>query len=66
MKIEKAKIVEALSRVKDPRTGQDIVTMNMVQKLQIDGENVSFTIALVSLQDENKSKLNFAAMECFW
>jgi len=35
MKIEKAKIVEALSRVKDPRTGQDIVTMNMVQKLQI-------------------------------
>lgn len=63
MKIEKTKIIEALSRVKDPKTGQDIVTMNMVENLQIDGDNVSFTIALVSLQDENKSKLNFAAME---
>ena len=30
--------------------------MNMVEKLQIDGDNVSFTIALVSLQDENKSQ----------
>ena len=63
MKIEKTKIVEALSRVRDPKTGQDIVTMNMVENLKIDGNNVSFTIALVSLQDENKSKLNFAAME---
>lgn len=63
MKIEKTKIVEALSRVKDPQTGQDIVTMNMVENLEVDGLNVSFTLALASLDSPSKSKLNFACME---
>jgi len=63
MKIEKSKIVEALSRVKDPQTGQDIVTMNMVESLEIDGLNVSFTLALSSLDSPSKSKMNFACME---
>lgn len=63
MRIEKTKIVKALSRVKDPQTGQDIVTMNMVEKLTIDGINISFTLALPSLSAPNKSELNFACME---
>jgi ATP-binding protein involved in chromosome partitioning len=63
MKIEKTKIVEALSRVKDPQTGQDIVTMNMVKNLKIDGTSISFTLALPSLSAPNKSELNFACME---
>lgn len=63
MKIEKTKIVEALSRVKDPQTGQDIITMNMVENLKIDGLNVSFTLTLSSLDSPSKSQLNFACME---
>ncbi len=63
MKIEKTKIVEALSRVKDPQTGQNIVTMNMVENLIIDGTNVSFTLTLPSLSAPNKSELNFACIE---
>jgi ATP-binding protein involved in chromosome partitioning len=63
MKIEKTKIVEALSRVKDPQTGQDIVTMNMVENLVVDGTNVSFTVTLPSLSAPNKSELNFSCME---
>ncbi|MFK7947139.1 MAG: Mrp/NBP35 family ATP-binding protein [Saprospiraceae bacterium] len=63
MRIEKTKIVEALSRVKDPQTGQDIVTMNMVENLEIKGLNVSFTLALSSLDSPSKSQLNFACME---
>ena len=63
MKIEKTKIIEALSRVKDPQTGQDILTMNMVEDLKIDGLNVSFTLALNSLDAPSKSQMNFACME---
>ena len=57
MKIEKTKIVEALSRVKDPQTGQDIVTMNMVENLKIDGTSISFTLALPSLSAPNRSSM---------
>ena len=36
----------ALSQVKDPDLGRDIVTLGFVRDLQIDGENVSFAIEL--------------------
>src|SRR5713226_8513049 len=38
----------ALSLVKDPDLGRDIVTLGFVQDLRIDGENVSFAIELTT------------------
>ncbi len=60
--MEKAKILEALKLVKDPNTGQDIVTMNMVRDLVIKGNDVNFTIALPNLENKHKQELNFACM----
>lgn len=58
--IQKVKIVEALSKVIDPQTGKDIMTMNMVRDLKIEGSNVQFTLVLSSLSAPSKSELNFA------
>jgi ATP-binding protein involved in chromosome partitioning len=63
MKIEQAQILTALSRVKYPQTGQDLVTMNLIENLKIDGLDVSFTLALPSLSIPNKSELNFACIQ---
>ena len=59
MKIDKNKVIEALSRVRDPNTGQDIIRMNRVQDLKIEGNDVSFTLAMPSLDAKVKSDLNF-------
>ncbi|MEM9991162.1 MAG: Mrp/NBP35 family ATP-binding protein [Bacteroidota bacterium] len=63
MQIESNKILEVLSKVKDPSTGQNIVQMQMVQDLRIDGRNVNFTLALPSLNMPNKTDLNFACIQ---
>lgn len=63
MQIEQSKILEALSKVKDPNSGQNIVQMQMVQNLEIDENNVNFTLALPSLNMPNKADLNFACMQ---
>lgn len=43
-----AKILEALSNVQEPDLGKDIVTLNMVKDIQIEGNNVSFTVVLTT------------------
>jgi len=40
--------MEALSNVQEPDLGKDLVTLNMIQDLEIDGNNVSFTIVLTT------------------
>lgn len=60
--MEKTKILNALKLVKDPNTGQDIVTMNMVRDLTIEGNNINFTIALPNLDSKHKQELNFSCM----
>lgn len=59
MNIEEQKIIEALSRVRDPNSGQDIISTKRVQDLKIEGNNVSFTLALPALDAKIKSDLNF-------
>ena len=44
----KEKILEALSNVQEPDLGKDLVTLNMVQDIVIDGNNVSFTVVLTT------------------
>lgn len=60
MEIDKKNIAKALSTVKDPHTGQDLITANRVVNLDVQGNNVSFTLELPSLNNEYKSQLNFA------
>lgn len=44
----KEKILEALSNVQEPDLGKDIVTLNMVQDIEINGNDVSFTVVLTT------------------
>lgn len=43
-----ADILKALSNVQEPDLGKDIVTLNMVKDIRIEGENVSFTVVLTT------------------
>jgi len=38
----------ALSTVKEPELGRDLVTLNMIKDLMIDGSQVRFTIELTT------------------
>ena len=43
-----ADILKALSNVQEPDLGKDLVTLNMIQDLKVDGNNVGFTIVLTT------------------
>lgn len=60
--IDNNKIVEILRTVKDPATGQDIIQRRMVENLQIDHNNVNFTLVLPSLNTPNKTDMIFACI----
>src|SRR5678815_4155579 len=42
------KILEALSNVQEPDLGKDLVSLNMVKDISIDGNKVSFTVVLTT------------------
>ena len=44
----KEKILEALGNVQEPDLGKDLVTLNMVQDVEIEGNYVSFTVVLTT------------------
>lgn len=44
----KEKVLEALSNVQEPDLGKDIVTLNMVKDITIEGNYVSFTVVLTT------------------
>lgn len=50
------KILEALGNVQEPDLGKDIVTLNMVKDVEVEGNQVSFTVVLTTpacpLKDE--------------
>ncbi|MCK6692183.1 MAG: Mrp/NBP35 family ATP-binding protein [Thermoanaerobaculia bacterium] len=60
--MNKDSILNLLRTVRDPQTGRDIVSANMVQNLEIEGHNVNFTLAVPSLQMHGKADLNFACI----
>src|SRR5215212_6883450 len=41
-------ILKALSNVQEPDLGKDLVTLNMVKDILINGNNVSFTVVLTT------------------
>lgn len=42
------KVLEALGSVQEPDLGKDIVTLNMVKDIRIEGNNISFTVVLTT------------------
>lgn len=44
----KEQVLEALRTVQEPDLGKDIVTLNMVNDIEINGNNVSFTVVLTT------------------
>ncbi|HRF18259.1 MAG TPA: iron-sulfur cluster assembly protein, partial [Chitinophagaceae bacterium] len=44
----KEQILDALRNVQEPDLGKDLVTLNMVQDIEINGNDVSFTIVLTT------------------
>lgn len=46
--ITKDAVLKALSNVEEPDLGKDLVTLNMVQDIEIEGKNVSFTVVLTT------------------
>lgn len=47
-KVTEAQVMEALSHVIEPELHKDLVTLDMIKKLQIDGGQVNFTIMLTT------------------
>jgi hypothetical protein len=41
-------VLDALRTVQDPELGQDLVSLDMIRDLRIEGDRVSFTVALTT------------------
>lgn len=41
-------VLGALRTVQDPELGEDLVSLNMIRDIRIDGERVSFTVVLTT------------------
>ena len=48
MTITKEAVLAAMSKVQEPELHQDIVTLNMIRNLEIEGDKVSFTVMLTT------------------
>ncbi|MEP7171126.1 MAG: P-loop NTPase, partial [Bacteroidota bacterium] len=48
MSITKEQVIEALRYVEDPDLKKDLVTLNMVKDIEINGNDVSFTVVLTT------------------
>ena len=60
-------ILAALSQIKDPDLGRDIVALGFIKDLQIDGANVSFAVELTTpacpVRDQMKDEAHRAVGE---
>jgi ATP-binding protein involved in chromosome partitioning len=48
MSITKEQVVDALRNVEEPDLKKDLVTLNMIRDVAVDGKNVSFTVVLTT------------------
>jgi ATP-binding protein involved in chromosome partitioning len=58
--IQESEIRKALSTVRDPKTGQDLLTVRMIEDLKIQDKQVNFTLVLPSLSADYKFELHAA------
>src|SRR5438552_2772223 len=65
--LSEAAIIDALRHVQEPELGRDIVSLEMVKSIAIDGTNVAFTIELTTpacpLKDEIESNARAAIQQ---
>lgn len=55
-------ILQALSNVQEPDLGKDLVTLNMVKDIRINGNSVSFTVVLTTPACPMKEMINSACV----
>jgi ATP-binding protein involved in chromosome partitioning len=55
--ITKEAVLAALSTVQEPDLGQDLVTLNMIRNVEIEGDKVSFTVMLTTPACPLKGKI---------
>jgi ATP-binding protein involved in chromosome partitioning len=63
MKIEKTQIENALRRVMDPDLGKDLMTLNMIENIAVDGNMVSFDVVLTTPACPLKNQIRDACLE---
>src|SRR5438128_10386008 len=67
MQVEQAKVVEALKVVTDPDLQRDIVSLNFIKDLKIDGGRVAFTIELTTpacpVKDQMRDQARAAVLQ---
>ncbi|MEI9934130.1 MAG: iron-sulfur cluster assembly protein [Ferruginibacter sp.] len=56
-------ILKALSNVQEPDLGKDLVTLDMVKDIAINGNNISFTIVLTTPACPMKEMMQTAAVK---
>ena len=63
MLVEEVKVVKALTTVIDPKSGNNIVTENMIKGMSIEGQNVQFTLILSGHLAEARAQMHFDAVQ---
>jgi ATP-binding protein involved in chromosome partitioning len=63
IEITQEKVLAALGKVQEPELHKDLVSLNMIRDLQINGERVSFTILLTTPACPLKSRIEREARE---
>ncbi len=61
--ITQAKVLDALEDVMDPELNKDLVTLNMIQNITIDGTKVSFSLVLTTHACPLKAEMEASARE---
>ncbi|HNE49209.1 MAG TPA: Mrp/NBP35 family ATP-binding protein [Saprospiraceae bacterium] len=60
--MDRDSVLKALQKIKDPLTGNDIVSAGLIEQLDISDNQVNIILALSSMNIQNKSELNFACI----
>ncbi len=62
MAISKEDVLDALRNVIDPDLGRDLVSLNMIEDIEVDGKNVSFTVNLTTPACPMKAEIEHACI----
>ncbi len=60
--ITEARVLEALKSVMDPELGKDLVTLNMIRNIVIEGDNVKFSLILTTMACPLKKEIETSAV----
>jgi ATP-binding protein involved in chromosome partitioning len=62
MALDNNMVLDVLRRIKDPKSGVDIISARMIEDFVVEGQKIGFSIVLKTQDQELKSALNFACM----